>query len=305
MAHGLKVIPAPLIAAPHHRSFTGTRNDVRLITLPELQSRKPTGNHPKSGWAGWMTVEPHDRESYVNLRRAYDEYFQNNVHDNDYLFFSNFERETGLFLDVGANIGFSAISFRNVNKSMKIISFEINPLLANVLGILKKEIMDFDFRMVGLSDKASTLSLYIPVCGTHLCTYLASTDMTNFELDYRLRDWNTETGESDFELLVIEVCTERCDDLGLSPTIIKVDTEGTEMTVINGMKDTIDRAKPIVMCEQNFHPELMDWFGRRSYKAFGYLWEKNELRDISNTSQNIIFIHMDRLPALAKQLTIR
>jgi FkbM family methyltransferase len=278
---------------------------MRLITLPEFRSRKPMDNHPKAGWAGWTTMEVHGRKSYGDLRRAYKEYFQNNVHDNDYLFFANFDGQAGLFLDIGANIGFSAISFRNVNKSMKIISFEINPILANILAILKNDILDFDFRMIGLSDKASTLSLYIPVYGTHLCTYLASTDLANFELDYRLRDWKRETGESEFELLTIEVHTERCDDFKLYPTFVKIDTEGTEMAVINGMEHTIDRVKPIVMCEHNFGPELMDWFSTRSYKPFGYAWQKNELHDISNTSQNIIFVHEDCLASLAKQIKIR
>jgi FkbM family methyltransferase len=280
---------------------------VKIIIPTELKARTKRANHPKAGCAGWIALDSDPRESYAALQTFREYYRKKKVHDDDYLFFSNFDGEKGLFLDIGANIGFSAISFRNVNNSMKILSFEINPLLADVLGLLKHDIADFDFEPIGLSDETSTLSLYVPVHDGLLCTFLASTNLSNFELDYRRKYWLELTGESNFELLEMRVQTVRCDDLGLIPSIIKIDTEGTEPMVINGMEQTINTFKPIIMCENNFGIMLVDWFAERAFASFGYLPDRNELRQLSITDefQNIFFIHDDRIADMRARRIVR
>jgi len=49
-------------------------------------------------------------------------------HEPDFAFFERFSDESGLFLDVGANAGMSAVSFRIFNKCAPILSLEPNPI---------------------------------------------------------------------------------------------------------------------------------------------------------------------------------
>jgi len=140
----------------------------------------------------------------------------------------------------------------------------------------------------------------VPLIGDRLCTYLASTDLSNFELDFRQKYWMDLTGESSFELLQLQARTERCDDLGLGPTLVKIDTEGTELAAARGMERTLDASKPIVMCENDGTPALVDWFSERDFRSFGYCWKENKLFsiDAGHQIQNFFFIHDGRLAEL-------
>src|SRR3954468_23806524 len=58
-------------------------------------------------------------------------------HEADFAAFALFPERTGLFLDVGANTGASALSFRIYNRRSPILSIEPNPMLAPGLRRLK------------------------------------------------------------------------------------------------------------------------------------------------------------------------
>ena len=57
------------------------------------------------------------------------------AHENDFKIFSSFDKKENLFLDIGANDGISANTFRLYNKKSKIISIEINSTNENRLKI--------------------------------------------------------------------------------------------------------------------------------------------------------------------------
>lgn len=58
-------------------------------------------------------------------------------HEPDFSVFAT-SPSTGLFLDVGANSGMSALSFRIYNRRMPILSVEANPYLEPDLRFLKR-----------------------------------------------------------------------------------------------------------------------------------------------------------------------
>jgi Methyltransferase FkbM domain len=74
----------------------------------------------------------------------------------------------------------------------------------------------------------------------------------------------------------------RRDELDLTPQIVKIDVEGVEHDVIEGLASTIRRAKPITMVENSdydrvttllasfgYRPFRHDPFGRRMVPFFG------------------------------------
>ena len=60
------------------------------------------------------------------------------AHESEFKIFSLFDKKENLFLDVGANDGISAKTFRLYNKKSKIISIEINSTNRVKLNALKK-----------------------------------------------------------------------------------------------------------------------------------------------------------------------
>jgi hypothetical protein len=53
----------------------------------------------------------------------------------------------------------------------------------------------------------------------------------------------------DFDISVFNYIVKQFDELGLSPAFIKIDTQGSELDVINGMRATLNRCHPILMIE--------------------------------------------------------
>jgi hypothetical protein len=68
--------------------------------------------------------------------------------------------------------------------------------------------------------------------------------------------------------------------------LIKIDVEGAEYKVLNGMKKTIAKYKPIIFCEIGFgkslHPnwneevEIFEWIFNNGYKRIDYNVEKTQ-----------------------------
>src|SRR5438105_9508748 len=85
------------------------------------------------------------------------------VHEPEFRLFSHFERSRGLFIDVGANIGQSALSVRAVNRTCPIISFEPNPDMEFGLSRVRRLLGEsFQFRMHGLGAATETRTLHVP-----------------------------------------------------------------------------------------------------------------------------------------------
>ena len=89
-----------------------------------------------------------DRIERWRLRRRFR---QGIAHERDFLFFRHFEGSDRLFVDIGANLGQSALSFRLANRTCPILSFEPNPDMEHALCEVKRLLGDlFNFRMHGL-----------------------------------------------------------------------------------------------------------------------------------------------------------
>jgi FkbM family methyltransferase len=176
----------------------------------------------------------------------------------------------GLFLDVGANDGVSALSFRKINSNCAIYSLEPNPMHRRSLERLKKRLQKFDYQLCAAGDEPGRTTLTIPMLRglpLHSASFCLPEQRKVLEADFppavaRRLQYVTET-----------VPVVRIDDLNLSPTVAKVDAEGYDERIIHGMQETIRRCRPILMIENN--PLTRDNIAR-FLAPFGYsMWEYN------------------------------
>ena len=95
-----------------------------------------------------------------NMKRMLQECFP---HEDDFYFFRNCPPDSGLIMDIGANLGQSAVSFHCVCPDRAIVSFEPNALLEPGLKYVKEHLLDnFTYHMVGLSSSNATMKLFVP-----------------------------------------------------------------------------------------------------------------------------------------------
>lgn len=134
------------------------------------------------------------------------------------------------FIDIGANIGNHGLYFARKLGAAKVIPIEPNPvayrlLTANVVMNDLWDVFDLRFLGVGLSDKAAS----------------------GFAVEERERNIGGTRmleGEGDIEVFSGDALFD-----GVTPDAIKIDVEGMEIDVLNGLEATIMRARPVMLVE--------------------------------------------------------
>jgi FkbM family methyltransferase len=154
---------------------------------------------------------------------------------------------TGLFLDIGANDGISALSFRKLSRNYQIFSLEPNVLLEPKLRQLKRHDTSFDYRMVGAGSAPRTALFHVPSYHGILLHTFTSADAKQVKEAVRAVFGKSVADRTEIVQVKGEII--RIDDLSLAPSIVKMDAEGCEYEVLVGMQDTIARSRPFIMTE--------------------------------------------------------
>lgn len=227
-------------------------------------------------WSGILNLSADDERNLAPLVAQLE---SGRPHEPEFGFFSNLEGVDGLFIDVGANAGQTAVSLRSVNRSLRILSFEPNPLLEPLLRRLSNGLVDgFDYRMTGLSDHRHSSVLYVPVIDDLLVTPLATLDRSVFERRHYHDQLVDLSLDGKYEITEVTVELERFDDLDLDPTVIKIDAEEHELSCLAGMIETIGRCSPILMIEDNPQAsEIASFLATVGYEPFLYDAKADEL----------------------------
>jgi FkbM family methyltransferase len=155
-------------------------------------------------------------------------------------------------VDVGGNLGQSLVSFRALYPDAAIHSFEPNPLCASSLQRVRKLIGgEVTLHACGLGAAEGELPFFVPVLhdGTRLLQE-GSFDATVFE-----RGTTRERIGQPFTLATERLRVATLDSFGLSPALIKIDVQGLELEVLQGARDTLSRARPIVFVEREVENE--------------------------------------------------
>ncbi|MGF1540631.1 MAG: FkbM family methyltransferase [Pleurocapsa sp.] len=185
-----------------------------------------------------------------NLKNNYlISFYLKKVHEPDFNAFKLIcHEQSQLFLDIGANVGMSALSFFTLKSNAKVISFEPNPVNYPYLNKIGEKFDNFQYMPVGLGDKSDFLDFYFPIYNGKEMTALGSCD---YEKAKSWLNHNTvyffDASKLKMEKIRIEIKT--LDSFQLQPDFIKIDVEGFEHQVLLGAKETINKFRPILLIE--------------------------------------------------------
>lgn len=230
--------------------------------MPMLKRSRPQG--PPTAKAAIARFGPLYR--WARRLRSLSRYLVRRPHDPDFEAFGQIPGE-GLFLDIGASVGQSALSFRIFNKSSPILSLEPLPSHRGDLQFVKRAIRGFSYMMVGAAEESRRATLFIPAMGGYELPAESALKREDAEvvLD-RLESEGVDRGR--LHLKEVEVELRRVDELELEPRFVKIDVEGAELEVLHGMRETIAKSRPALMIERSERVgEVVELLEEAGYEA--------------------------------------
>lgn len=151
-------------------------------------------------------------------------------------------KDEGLFLDVGANIGYYTLYMASSFPNMKCIGFEPSPMIYKQF---KRNVSENQFNNISAYDYAVG-----DFCGL---THFHVTGDTHYNRALSAVNYY-EHLENDFKKISVKIVTLDSflnKDLKKNVQIIKIDTQGFEYEVIRGALDIINQSKPIICLESH------------------------------------------------------
>lgn len=190
-----------------------------------------------------------------------------------------------LILDIGANQGISALSFRKLCPTNPIISFEPNPALEVDLKLVTNRISNFKYHMSGLGDTEGDFILFVPKYKTIFLHTFSSLDYGSLE-----KAINDTYKSNIIKFIIIEPFECKIltlDSFGYLPSVIKVDAEGFEEKIFLGGVNTLNKCRPSIIFEA-VHGSLngiLDNLKNLDYKIVSYIPEKDIFHYFSEQDQ--------------------
>lgn len=223
-------------------------------------------------------------------------YLLRRAHEPDFAAFRGFAARDGIFLDIGANAGTSAMSFRLYDRRRPILSIEPNAMLEPDLRFIARIIPRFQYMIGAAGARNGRETLFVPVYRGVAITGAASLDRDVVADHSALRKMLGDRVDSPgFEIVAQPVPVHRLDDLELHPAFVKIDVEGEELAVVQGLARTIARHRPILLVEYaRHHAAIAALLDEHGYAAFTYLPEADRLvpRE-QRRAQNVFFLPPD------------
>lgn len=183
-------------------------------------------------------------------------------HEPDYAAFALFPQTDRVFLDVGANAGMSAFSFRTYQRRAPIVSVEPNPFHERDLRFAARFVKPFSYRLCAAGERADEMTLHVPVYRGVPLTTEGALDRADVAQSTSLRARLGERMDGpDFTIEERRVPVLALDDLDVDPAFVKIDVQGHDHPAVQGLRATIERSRPVLMIErasQETHRVLID-----------------------------------------------
>lgn len=267
-----------------------------MSTAPRASdARTPTAAPPTPAAPPTLTAR-----AYVAWRRAkaIRRFRRGQPHEPDFAFFRRFADEDGLFLDVGANLGMSALSARTVLPRARIVSIEPNPLHAPDLRHVAKRVGRMEVLQCAASDRRGELELHVPTWrGVPITGEASLSREAVLESDQLRARLGAGMDSPRFAIQSFVVPVQALDELELEPRFVKIDVQGVADAVLRGLRETIARHRPIVMVESDgrTNAAVIEQLRQAGYDAFVYDAGADELAPFADQGpQNLFFVPQDR-----------
>lgn len=196
-------------------------------------------------------------------------------HDVDWNAFLLLDVAPGPIVDVGANRGQSIESFLLTVPNRSMVCFEPNTTLARQLKSRYAHRANVRIHPVALGHREGNFTLYVPVYKQWMFDGLASLDRDE------AMNWLNPATVWNFDprhlrCIEMECRTMRLDSLKLDAAILKMDVQGTEISVLMGAESTIRKHQPIVFLE-SATDEIRDFLDQFGYRPYGFSHNHLEL----------------------------
>ncbi len=223
--------------------------------------------------------------------RALGRYAARRPHDPDFAAFRRLSGE-GIFLDIGASIGQSALSFRVFNRNAPILSLEPLPTHHNDLRFVRMVLRGHRFMIIGAGEESRRATLYVPMLGSYELP--AESSLNHADAAAVLKRLEAKGADPKrLRLKEVEVDLRRLDELNLTPAFVKIDVEGAELGVLKGLRETIERCRPVLMIERSERiGQVIELLSADGYEALVYDRARDDFcRYQEQPAVNVFFLH--------------
>jgi len=185
----------------------------------------------------------------------------------------NFKSKVNV-IDVGASDGIATKFLNNNLRCNKILCFEPNP---GYVALLKKSnIRNLIIKPFGIGIKNSYIDIFIP----QYKIFNKSFDIISYTgydakfLNHMLSDFKFKNNLS---IVKKKIFIRKINKINHKIDLIKIDTNGHELSIINGLLKFIKRDKPALIVEENYDSnKIMKLLKRFSYKGYYYSISKRK-----------------------------
>jgi len=223
------------------------------------------------------------------LRVLHMFYLVREPHEADFWFLADARYKNGFLLDLGGNIGNSAISAYKVQPSLRVFSIEANPACGVSLSMTRRLLgHQFDFRLIGVGADVGEMDFYVPVRSSRMLLEEGTFELSTLDSPASIARMGRRG--IDYQVSTMRIPLTTVDVLNLQPSVVKMDLQGLEMQALKGMRETIERCWPTFMIEiGEHHEEVRDFLEAAGYQS--YHWDGKALQ-LGTPAQtlNAIFI---------------
>ncbi len=165
--------------------------------------------------------------------------FDEEIHEIECL--TSIIKRGNIFFDIGSFNGLFSIVLGMKYPELNVFSFEPNP--ANFkrtnYNIELNKLDNISTFNMGISNKTGRMDFYLP-------KDMSMTTVSSFDRAFFYKHSDASSAKTEVEVISIDSF---CVNQKIYPQLIKIDVEGHELEVILGAQQTIEKYKPIVLCE--------------------------------------------------------
>lgn len=163
-------------------------------------------------------------------------------------------------LDIGANDGTSLRMIRRYFPKTPLVAFD--PVCRPTF-----DISDIDFYDVALADFSGSAEIHVPWVVDKRLTQYSSLSSASAKGQI-VHDFGVGDSKINIESKTVKVTT--LDSLSLRPFFVKIDVEGSELSVLRGAKKTLSEFKPLILIEiqnQEIFNSVANYLSEFGYKC--------------------------------------
>ncbi len=235
----------------------------------------------------------HRPGAYRAARRAkvIGRYALRRPHEPDFRAVSSLHLDGRVFLDVGANSGQSALSFRLYDRHSPIVSVEANPDLEADLRLVGRILRRFSYVMCAACADDGPVELRIPTYRGVDISGEASVMPDDGEVGWWSQQHLHGEQADELALRTVTVPGMRLDRLELAPGLVKIDVEGAAPMVVDGLWETISRHRPAILIEADSEMDaLVERLAGLGYRPFSWDDAAKRFVPLLPDGQNVFFL---------------